>query len=82
MNWDEYFLAMCQLVASKSKDRSTKVGAIIVGPDNEIVSTGYNGFPRGINDDIKERHERPLKYKFTDRLSNYLVQILYIHITR
>jgi dCMP deaminase len=33
-----------------------------VGEDNEIVSTGYNSFPRGINDDLDERQERPEKY--------------------
>lgn len=64
MNWDEYFSKMAALVASKSKDRSTKVGAVIVGPDNEIRSTGYNGFPRMVDDDVEERHERPLKYLF------------------
>ena len=35
---------------------------VIVGKDNEIVSTGYNSFPRGINDDLSERQERPEKY--------------------
>ena len=66
MNWNEYFLKMADLVAEKSKDRSTKVGAVIVGPDNEVRSTGYNGFPRGVNDDVDERHERPAKYLWTE----------------
>lgn len=35
---------------------------MIVGKDNEIVSTGYNSFPRGIDDSIPERQERPEKY--------------------
>jgi dCMP deaminase len=39
---------MIEVVRSKSKDKSTKVGAIIVAPDNSIVSTGFNGFPRGV----------------------------------
>lgn len=64
--WDEYYLGMAELVAQKSKDRSTKVGAVIVGPDNEVRSTGFNGFPRGIDDDIDERHERPAKYMWTE----------------
>lgn len=62
MNWDQYFKEMAALAAKKSKDRSTKIGAIIVGPDNEVRSTGYNSFPRGINDDLDERQERPEKY--------------------
>lgn len=62
MNWDQYFMSMAYLVAMKSKDPSTKVGAVIVGPDREIRSTGFNGLPRGINDDKAERHEKPIKY--------------------
>ena len=49
-NWDEYFIHMLNAVASKSKDTSTKVGAIIVGEHKNILSTGFNGFPRKIQD--------------------------------
>ena len=66
MNWDQYFISMSYLVAMKSKDRSTKIGAVIVGPDHEIRSTGYNGMPRGVDDDVDNRHERPLKYALTE----------------
>lgn len=59
--WDEYFLHLAQVVATRSKDPSTQVGAIIV-QDRTIVATGYNGFPRGVCDDIPERYDRPLKY--------------------
>ena len=62
MNWSEYFYDMANLVAKKSKDQSTQIGAVIVGPDNEIRSTGYNSFPKGLNDDLQERQERPEKY--------------------
>lgn len=65
-NWDSYFIGLAKLVATRSKDRSTKVGCVIVGPDNEIRSTGYNGFPRGVYDDAPERHERPAKYLWTE----------------
>lgn len=51
-------------VAQWSKDRSSKVGAVIV-KDREIVTTGYNGFPRGCNDDNEDRHIRPEKYHWT-----------------
>lgn len=66
MNWDSYFMEMAELVASKSKDRSTKVGCVIVGPNHEVRTTGYNGFCRGIDDDVDERHERPEKYLWTE----------------
>lgn len=62
MDWDTYFLKMAMLVATKSKDDSTQVGCVIVGLDNEIVSTGFNGFPRGVNEDEEARWERPAKY--------------------
>lgn len=62
--WDTYFMGMANHVATMSKDESTKLGCVIVGPSREVRSTGYNSFPRGINDNVAERQERPLKYKF------------------
>jgi dCMP deaminase len=62
MEWSKYFYEMANLVAKKSKDKSTQIGAVIVGPDNEIRSTGYNSFPSGINDDLDIRQQRPEKY--------------------
>ena len=62
MNWNEYFINIAEQVKLKSKDTKTQIGVVLVGKDNEIVSTGYNSFPRGINDDIDERQERPEKY--------------------
>lgn len=64
MNWDEYFLRMVRFVAMKSKDTSNKVGAVLVGPGREILTTGYNGPPRGLRDDVPERQERPEKYQW------------------
>ena len=46
MNWDEYFINIAEQVKLKSKDNNTQIGVVIVGKDNEIVSTGYNSFPR------------------------------------
>jgi dCMP deaminase len=57
-SWDDYFMKMAGLVASKSKDKSTKVGAVIVGPDNEVRSSGFNGYPRMVTDDIDGAHDR------------------------
>ncbi len=62
MNWEEYFKSIACQVKQKSKDKYTQIGAVIVGQNNEIVSTGYNSFPRGINDTVSERQERPEKY--------------------
>lgn len=44
--WDKYFLKLAEEVAQKSKDPSTKVGAVLVRPDNSVCSIGYNGFPK------------------------------------
>jgi dCMP deaminase len=62
MDWKDYFRNIAQQVKLKSKDKYTKIGAVIVGKDNEIVSTGYNSFPRGIHDGVDSRQERPEKY--------------------
>lgn len=64
MKWGRRFLAVAQGIASWSKDPSTKVGAIAVGPNREIRSQGYNGFPRGVDDDPKRYANRAEKYRF------------------
>lgn len=62
MKWEQYFRTIANQVKMKSKDENTQIGAVIVGSDNEIVSTGYNSFPRGIDDNVDSRQERPEKY--------------------
>lgn len=56
--WDRRFFQICAAVAAWSEDRSRQVGCVIVGPANEIRATGYNGFPRGVNGKVDERHAR------------------------
>ena len=60
--WDNRFLELAEHIAQWSKDPSTKVGCVIVGQDREIVSTGFNGFPRGIEDTAERLQTRELKY--------------------
>ena len=64
MTWDEYFLLIADTVRQKSKDPSSKIGAVIVNKDHSVLSTGFNGFPRGINETIGARWVRPDKYKY------------------
>ena len=51
ISWDEYFMGIAMLAAKRSKDPNTQVGACIVSEDNIIISTGYNGMPKGCSDD-------------------------------
>ena len=64
--WDIRFLELAETVSKWSKDRSTQTGAVVVGDKKEIRAIGYNGFPRGVDDEIEQRHERPAKYLFTE----------------
>lgn len=67
------FLGIAHAVAQLSKDRNTKVGAVAIGPAGEIRAMGYNGFPRGFDDDLDERHERPAKYIWTEHAERNLI---------
>ena len=60
--WDLRFIGLAQHISKWSKDPSTKVGCVVVGEDREIRSTGFNGFPRGINDDEDRLRDREKKY--------------------
>tara|TARA_B100001250_G_C19181622_1_gene521221 strand:- start:120 stop:554 length:435 start_codon:yes stop_codon:yes gene_type:complete len=60
--WDERFLELAKQIASWSKDPSTQVGCVVVGPDREIRSTGFNGLPRGIEDSKDRLNNREIKY--------------------
>jgi dCMP deaminase len=66
VDWDRRFMELAQYISLWSKDKGTQVGCVIVGPRKEIRAIGYNGFPRGANDDIASRYERPQKYKWTE----------------
>ena len=62
--WNKRYLDMAYLVASWSKDPSSKIGAVAVSPKGQVLSTGYNGFPRNIEDSSDRLHDRGLKYKY------------------
>lgn len=62
--WHIRYLRIANEVASFSKDPSTKVGCVLV-KDRRIVSTGFNGFPRGIGDDLNRLSDREKKYLYT-----------------
>ena len=61
--WDARWLEIAGVVSTWSKDPSTQIGAIAV-KDKRLVSTGYNGFPRGIQDYDDRWNNREEKYKY------------------
>lgn len=63
--WDLRFLHLAEHIAQWSKDPSTKCGAVIVADDRSVVSMGYNGFPRGMDDDPALYADREVKYERT-----------------
>jgi dCMP deaminase len=63
-DWNSRFSTLAESIASWSKDPSSKIGAIAVDPTtHRILSTGYNGFPKGIVDTQDRLTDRPTKYK-------------------
>jgi len=62
--WYIRYLKLAKEVATWSKDPSTQVGAVVVGSKGQILSQGYNGFPRGISDSNKRLNDRDVKLSF------------------
>lgn len=64
LKWDKRFLHLAEFWAKEcSKDPSTKTGAVIVDKDKSIVSMGYNGFPKGVDDSEERLNNREIKYQ-------------------
>ena len=61
-DWDKRFLDLAKHISKWSKDPSTQVGCVVVGPDRELRSTGFNGLPRGIEDNNERLNNREIKY--------------------
>lgn len=61
--WDKRYLELCDLIASWSKDPSSKFGAVIVDSSNRVVSLGFNGFAKGFDDTDQRWYDRPFKYR-------------------
>jgi len=61
--WDERYMDIAKRIAAWSKDPSRKIGAVAVGSKGQILSQGYNGFPRGILDSSERYNNRERKYQ-------------------
>jgi dCMP deaminase len=64
LKWDKRYLTLAREVSKWSKDPSKKIGCLIVGDKGQIISQGYNGFPRGISDSKARYNTREIKYKY------------------
>lgn len=62
--WIKNFFGVAREVSTWSKDPSTKIGCIAVGSKGQILSQGYNGFPRGIEDSVERLTNKELKYRY------------------
>lgn len=62
--WDDRFLSLAKEVATWSKDPSSQIGAVAVSDKGQVLSQGYNGFPRGIVDTDRRLYTRAEKYKY------------------
>jgi dCMP deaminase len=60
--WDTRFMKLAREISTWSKDPSSKIGAVIVNDDRRILATGYNGFPKGIEDTEERLNDREQKY--------------------
>lgn len=62
LEWHQKFLGLAMHIETWSKDPSMKVGAVIVDERRRLLSTGYNGFPQGVEDTPERYEDRSLKY--------------------
>jgi dCMP deaminase len=63
--WNTRYLNLARDISEWSKDPNTKVGCVVVGSKGQILSQGYNGFPRGINDMPGRLNDRDTKLTYT-----------------
>lgn len=61
-SFDDRIMSTGYILSEGSKDKRTHIFAIVIGPDNEVRTTGYNSFPRRLNDDLPGRQEKPEKF--------------------
>lgn len=79
-NWDIRFLELADHVAGWSKDPNTKVGAVIVNDNKQVLSLGYNGFPRGVEDRVSRYEDRQTKLLFVAHAERNALDNAYVDV--
>lgn len=72
-SWNKYLFELAQHIATKSKDPSRQIGCVIVGPDREVRSTGFNGFPRGVRETAEGAQHLPESFERSLSGNEYFV---------
>lgn len=62
--WDTRYISLAREISSWSRDPSRKIGAVAISPKGQVLATGYNGFPRGIEDSQERYNDRKIKYSY------------------
>lgn len=78
--WHRRFFELAQHVAEWSKDPSTQVGACVVNDRKQVLSLGFNGFPRGVEDNISRLMNRDMKYKFVSHAERNALDNAFVDI--
>ena len=63
-SWDKKYIRLAREISSWSKDPSKQIGAVAIGEKGQVLAQGYNGFPRGIEDNDERLNHRQTKYKY------------------
>ena len=79
-DWDRRFMDLAYHVAGWSKDPSTKVGSVIVNGKKQVLSLGYNGFPRGVHDEEIRYNDRTTKLQFVAHAERNALDNAYIDV--
>jgi dCMP deaminase len=82
LKWDNRFMELAKTISSWSKDPSSKIGAVAVNDERRILATGYNGFPKGIEDSQERLNDREQKYPLIVHAeTNALMNALYAGVS-
>jgi len=87
-SWISYFFVLCDAVSTKSKDPTTKVGAVVIGTEKQVLGTAFNGLPMGVYDnptpdmDYLNRYSKEKKYDYTCHAEANIIALAARHGTR